>query len=137
MLASDEEVFAFLAFCAVFAFVVMLVRHGYRERMQRLQMLDRALRDPNIDQGTRLELVRSLERRSGLVGSWGTWLRENLVPRRVFMGAAWLTVLIGALLGLFGNRYDRIPGVVTMAIGLGVLALPIVIRELEAQPRRR
>lgn len=134
----EEEAFVLLT---GFVFVVVLVamRNAHNERVQRLKVLDRALQDPKVDPATRQELVRSLDhkRHSGIVGAWRSWLLENLTPRRVFGAIALGLIVIGSLVATFGGRSDGPVGVGMLAIGIAVLALPIVLRELDTRAARR
>lgn len=137
MLASNEETILVLPLVAAVTLIIVAMRMGHSERMQRLRLVEEAMRDPKFDQAARQQLIQALNQPTGLPGSWREWFRDNLVPRRVFGGTAWLATIIGGLIVVFGNRYDRIPGIVVCSIGLAVMALPLVIRELEGRAARR
>lgn len=139
MLANNEEemVVFLVLFGCVFALVLLALRHGNAERMQRLRVLEQALRDPHLDAVTRQNLVRSLEAPRHLAGSWREWLSQNLAPRRLFTSVAWMTTIIGVMVAALGGRYDFMPGVVMASLGIAVLALPTVLREVEGRAMRR
>ena len=137
MLASNDEALLVLPIVAAVTLIIVAMRMGHSERMQRLRLVEQAMRDPKFDQATRQQLIHGLTQPIGLPGSWRQWFRDNLVPRRVFAGAAWLAMIIGGLIVVFGGRYDAIPGIVMCSIGLAVMALPLVIRELEGRAARR
>ena len=137
MLASSEAAVFFMLLCGGLALVLMAMHHSNAERMQRLRMLEEGLRDPKLDAVTRQQLIQTLTAPQSLAGSWRAWLRDNLVPRRVFIGASWMAMIIGVLLATFGGHYDRMPGIAMASIGMAVLALPLVVRELEARAARR
>lgn len=135
----DEETFFFLVLCAVFVVVVVRMRHAHTERVQRLRILENAMQDPKVDPSTRQELIRTLDQRgaSGLFGTWRAWMVENLTPRRVFAVVAWCLLLVGTLLVSLGRSYEFSTGMSLIGVGLAVLALPIVLRELDARAARR
>ncbi len=137
MLASNDEAFLFLLMAGVGGVVIVAMRHRHSERMLRLRVLEEGLRDAKLDAASRQQLITSLNRPESVVGTWGAWLRDNLVPRRVFTSAAWLAMIIGGLIATFGSRYDQTGGIAAASIGLGVLALPLVLRELEGRATRR
>jgi hypothetical protein len=138
MLAVDEEAFFVLLLAAVTTVVVFILRHRHHERVARLRMLEEGLRDPRLDAATRQQLIATLTAPStSLPGTWGAWFRDNLVPRRVFASAAWMAMIVGTLMAVFGGHYDQVPGIITAALGLAVLALPLVLRELDVRGVRR
>ncbi|HLU39915.1 MAG TPA: hypothetical protein VK081_11050 [Planctomycetota bacterium] len=137
MLASSEDFFTFMFVSMAFAGVMAFLHYRHTERRQCLQMVELALRDPKLDAATREKLISALEERGTLGGAWRTWFRENLTPRRVFAGIAWMLMVAGGLTVAFGRGFDAVPGIVMMSIGLGVLALPIVVREVERSAVRR
>lgn len=135
----DEEAFVFLTLCGGFVLLVLWIRNGHGERMRRLTILQQALQDPRVDAGTRQELVRKLDRPAlgGVLEPWRKWLIENATPRRVFATLAWGCIVGGGMAATFGGRYDFIAGMSFVGVGLGVLALPFILRELDARAVRR
>jgi len=135
----DEEIFVTLLLCSGLAVVVAALRYSHLERVQRMRILENALQDPKVDGPTRQELIRSLDRKNqaGVIGAWRTWLVENLMPRRVFAALAWGAIVVGGLVAIFGSRYEYVTGIVLLSLGVGVLALPFVLRELDARAARR
>ncbi|MEZ5963923.1 MAG: hypothetical protein R3F56_08780 [Planctomycetota bacterium] len=135
----NEEAFFFVFGCGVFVLVLVAMRHAHAERLQRLRILENALQDPKVDPATRQELIRNLEssRKAGVWGAWRTWLTENLTPRRVFGALGFGLVAVGGLMAALGGRYYVPQGIATLAVGIAILALPIVLRELDQRAARR
>lgn len=108
---------------------------AHAERMQRLKVLEEAMRNPATDAETRRQLIQALQTDSRLGSAWGNWLSTNFTPRRLFGALAWtLVVSGGVLLGLYWGYGDgRHIAIIVLAAGIGILALPHVMRELDAR----
>ncbi len=126
-----------LAVICSFVGTSIVLTNRSKERLARLKVLEQVLRDPANDNATRQEALRRLEGQPGVPGVWGQWLRSNLVPRRVFGAAAWGLIVIGVLTMAFGSYSDFEVGVGTLGVGLAILALPHVMRELDARSPSR
>jgi hypothetical protein len=126
--------------CAITFFAMLSARHKRRVefRTRRLDLLAEALRDPNLDAGTRSELLRALAREHGGISAW-FWqrLQQPMLWRVLWFGGGWMTMLLGgtALLtyamrmGMV-RSYD-LPGIVMLtALGFGMVTLPLALREL-------
>lgn len=118
---------------AILKMVTLWRQTSHAERMQRLKVLEEALRNPTTDANTREQLIAAV-RDSGhgeLANTWRGWFRANLTPRRVFGSAAWLGMIAGVLIAAVGGYRDQEAGIALAAISLAVLSLPHVVRELE------
>lgn len=135
----DEEMFA--VFCVTFAvcFVTWMIR-GSRIRQQRLATIDRVLAAPSLDEATRRQLLESLSagdmRRSAwrqALGQQFLWLGRNLL-----FVAGWMMMFTGGGMWLYcaavhEDRFTQANGFLIGVIGLGLVTLPLALRELEAR----
>lgn len=135
----EDVIVAIPILLVMFTFVVVLVwlTNRAKERLARLNLLEQVLRDPANDNATRQEALRGLDRSAVIMGPWRQWLRTNLVPRRVFGVLAWGLIVGGGITLAIGAQYDFEAGVGTLVTGLALLALPQVMRELEARSPQR
>lgn len=128
------------AFCLIAFFVLLSTRHKSRAdfRTRRLDLMAEALRDPNLDAGTRSELLRALAREHGGFAAW-VWqrLQQPMLWRVLWFGAGWMTMLLGgtALLTYAMRmgivRSMDLPAIVMLtAIGFSMVTLPLALREL-------
>jgi hypothetical protein len=108
---------------------------AHAERMQRLKVLEDALRNPATDLETRQQLIQAVQADTRSNSAWGNWINDHVTPRRFFGALAWLMIVYGSVLlglGIDRNTCDA-GGLMAVALGLGILALPHVFRELDAR----
>ena len=101
-----------------------------RLNRDRLQVIQETLRDQNLDEASRRELVAELSRsRGGKAGQgWGLG--------KITYAAGWICLCVGA--GLFFESDGRENGALeSLAFGLGLLSLPIALREFDRGMRKR
>lgn len=122
-----------------FGLVSLLLQRAKRRhqlRLQRLQILQEALRHPQLDDGTRRQVLAVLggeHRRT----TFAQWLR---VGYAAFLAAAWLTFVGGGAgwiyLEVQGRFWREVEPFVVMTIaGFALLTLPIALRELLGRGR--
>ena len=140
MNARELALFCGAACCVIAFFVLLATRHKRHAdfRTRRLDLLAEALRDPNLDAGTRSELLRALAREHG--GFWGwVWqrLQQPMLWRVLWFGGGWMTMLLGGTaLATYAMRmgmvrsYDLPAIVMLTALGFGMVTLPLALREL-------
>lgn len=135
----EDVLIAIPVLLVIFTFVGVLVGLTTRskERLARLGVLEQVLRDPANDNATRQEAIRGLDDRAENAGAWRQWLRTNLAPRRVFGAFAWGLIVAGGLILALGNHYDFEAGVAILVAGVAILALPQIMRELDARSAQR
>lgn len=141
----DDEVGALVTVVALVAIGLGYVI-GRRRRSrgsQRLDILQQALQRPDLDPGTRAEILRVLANDQQLV----RWLLSPMFWQRIWFGVGWMTFLVAGGLWLW-TVFDYGTGLPPRAVapfamvGLAMLTLPHGLRELSnreqraAQPRR-
>ncbi|MGA0058772.1 MAG: hypothetical protein ACO3RU_04220 [Planctomycetota bacterium] len=108
----------------LFLFAALVLKLYERQNRDRLQVIQEALRDPNLDEATRRELAAELvpSRRRQPYGKFG--------PGKLVYAAGWISLCVGAGLCLeSGGQED---GSFSMLfLGLALLSLPIVLREFD------
>ena len=140
MNGREFALFCGAASCVIAFFVLLSTRQKRRAdyRTRRLDLMAEALRDPNLDAGTRSELLRALAREQGGFPAW-LWqrLQQPMLWRVLWFGGGWMTMLLGgtALLTYAMRmgivRSMDLPAVVMLtAIGFGMVTLPLALREL-------
>lgn len=110
---------------------------------RRFELLAEALRDPQLDPGTRAELLRALARgERGVLGWIWQRLQNPMLWRVLWFGSGWLTMLLsGAALGMHAVgllllRSQEVPPVVMAAVlGFGMVTMPLALRELLRRDR--
>ncbi len=135
----EDIIIAIPVLLGIFTFVVVLVglTNRNKERLARLGVLEQILRDPANDNATRQEAIRGLDGRGASVGAWWQWLRTNVARGRVFGASARGLIVSGGLILALGNHYDFEAGVATLVAGIAILALPQIMRELDARSAQR
>ena len=132
---------ALIFVCCVIAFIVLVSKgdkHRVAFRTRRLDLLAEGLRNPNLDAGTRAELLRALAREHGGFSGW-VWqrLQQPMLWRVLWFGGGWMTMLMGGTaLATYAMRmgmvssYD-VPAIVMLtALGFGMVTLPLALREM-------
>lgn len=106
--------------------------------MQRLKVLEEAIRHPQTDADTRRQQAQTVQAEAQVTTAWGGWVDTNATPRRFFGTVAWLMIVYGSVLlgleGAYGQCSED--GVMSVALGLAILALPHVFRELDARAQK-
>ena len=140
----------FVLVCVVGSFVFAVLswfasRHkrAMELRNRRFELLAESLRDPNLEAGTRAEILRALARdHQGFRGWLWQRLQNPMVWRVLWFGSGWITMLIsGAVLVMHATRlsrldnYDVPPTVVCAVIGFAMVTLPLALRELLRRDR--
>ncbi len=117
----------------IFSFIYGLVwmKNRETERRERLKLLEQALRADRIDPQLREQIISALAPEQA---------KRNLQPRpaapiratrSLFLTLGWLTLFTGLGLLLSGSRDGEEAGVIVLFAGLGMITLPIAMRELE------
>jgi hypothetical protein len=100
-----------------------------RLNRDRLQVIQEALRDQNLDEASRRDLVAELSR------SRGSTIQATGGLGKLAYAAGWICLCIGA--GLFFESDGQEDGALAvLASGLGLLSLPIVLREFDRGMRK-
>jgi hypothetical protein len=100
-----------------------------RLNRDRLQVIQETLRDPNLDEASRRELVAELSR------SRGGKARQQWGLGKITYAAGWICLCVGA--GLFFESDGQEDGALAvLAFGLGLLSLPIALREFDRGLRK-
>ncbi|MBM4060938.1 MAG: hypothetical protein FJ265_07555 [Planctomycetes bacterium] len=132
-----------LVFCfglPVIALIVGLLvarsGRGHALRMKRLQVLQEALRHPQLDDATRRELLAVLgqEHRRGSAG------RLARFGYAAFLGVSWLMFVAGGAGWIYSEFVDlrwrdAEPFIVLTIAGFALLTLPVAVRELLGRGR--
>ena len=136
----DEEALVF--FACLFAAglcVWMVLRH--KLHTERLRVLHRALDSGNLDEATKRKLLEVLVADSQVWSSMWRAVSVNAakVVRTLLFVGGWLTftisgVVLTAML-VFDNasRYDIQAASIAVAIGFGLVTLPLALREMDAR----
>ena len=117
---------------AIFVFVLVrgVLDQRAKERLERIRMLEEALRNPAIDRNTLSALAQQL-----------TGIKPpGAAPRRLqalLLALGWLTLFAGLgvwVLGVMTRNPDASAGgLLTSLIGFGLVTYPFALRELEAR----
>ena len=144
---NGRELVVFLGFagCLAAMIVWLLSRSraaGELER-RRLDLLEKALQHPALDDATRAELLRGLARTQA---DQGMSLIQRLARQRdlwrtLWFGSGWLLFVVGGcLLGAHAAHVVqgfRVESVLAATIaGFAMLTLPLGLRELQARSER-
>lgn len=113
--------------CCGFATVLMIVTRAVAGRQQcrrrRLDVLEEALRRPDMDSELRREVVNALK--SGQTGGFSC--------RHLWFSAGWLGMFAGGGLAIFGNIHQSDVGLMILVASLAVVTLPLALRELDSR----
>lgn len=114
-----EEFLVFCGFVIACVFGLLAVQMFLKDRQRRLGMLEQALKSDAIDAESKRMIVDSLN-----APSWPI--------RKILFSIGWLAIFLGVSL-MFGGRDMFYVGIVVAPLGLGVVTLPIALRELDAR----
>jgi hypothetical protein len=118
-----------LALFFLFLLAATALKIFERLNRDRLQVIQEALRDQNLDEASRRDLVAELSR------SRGSTIQATGGLGKLAYAAGWICLCIGA--GLFFESDGQEDGALAvLASGLGLLSLPIVLREFDRGMRK-
>jgi hypothetical protein len=106
-------------------------RRRHELRLRRLDVLQEALRHPQLDETTRREVVRVL----GAEHRWFTWAQLLRGGYVLYLTVSWLLLVAGGggwiYFEIVGGSWRQIEPLVAMTVlGFGLLTLPFALREL-------
>lgn len=135
----DDEAFAlFMIMVAGIVVTFLVMRHKYR--VERLRTIQKALDAGHIDELTRRTLLDGMAADAQRSRQWIDAIFRNgaRIARTLLFVAGWLTFTIGGviLVGMLifdGSRYDIQGASIAVAIGFGVVTIPLAMRELEGR----
>lgn len=112
-------------------------RRRHELRLRRLDVLQEALRHPQLDEATRREVVRVL----GAEHRWFSGAQLLRGGYALFLAVAWLMLVGGAAGWIYnevvGSSWRQVePFLVTTITGFGLLTLPFALRELLGRSNR-
>jgi hypothetical protein len=114
----------------VFAFVMSRMAARDKERKERIRLLEQAMNNPNLRPEERADLIRTLRPFPDSVFSV-----ESLMQGRTLFLIGWLSVFVGIGFMASGARDEFAFGAVASCVGLGLVTLPMALREYEAKRR--
>jgi hypothetical protein len=121
--------FAILGVAVIVAFAIWFGAVRQREQRERMRILEDALRDDQLDEVTRQELLRGLVRDRDS--------REHGHPRRrgglgrFAFGVGWLVMIAGLGLLATDDRDAIEVGAFFVVAGFGMVTLPMALREYD------
>lgn len=114
----------------LFLLAALALKIFERQNRDRLQVIKEALRDQNLDEASRRDLVAELSRSRGgkTTANWG-------IGKLVY-ASGWVSLCIGV--GLYLESGGNEDGAYSMFfLGLGLMSLPIVLREFDRGLRKQ
>lgn len=114
----------------LFLLAALALKIFERQNRDRLQVIKEALRDQNLDEASRRDLVAELSRSRGgkTTTNWG-------IGKLVY-ASGWVSLCIGV--GLYLESGGNEDGAYSMFfLGLGLMSLPIVLREFDRGLRKQ
>ena len=119
------------------------IAHRAKLRQKRLDVIQKAIENGNLDDATRREVLDALAREGRTGSEWSSELGRQLafLARNLVFVAGWLCMFIGAGCWIAGEifgwyRNDIEPAVIATFVGLGLVTVPIALRELESRRAR-
>ncbi|MEM7201888.1 MAG: hypothetical protein AAF628_16595 [Planctomycetota bacterium] len=120
----EEEAFVVgLSVVAATVVVGMFLRARAAERARRLDLVEKALNQPTLDNATKQQVAQLLT-----PSFWGRWFSPRLL-----VGAGWLGLFVAAGCLLSGERDPERAGPIIGLASFAVLTLPFAMRELETR----
>lgn len=114
----------------LFLLAALALKIFERQNRDRLQVIQEALRDQNLDEVSRRELVAELSR------SRGSKAKANWGLGKLVYASGWVSLCVGV--GLFLESGGNEDGAYSMFfLGLGLMSLPIVLREFDRGLRKQ
>ena len=109
-------------------FLVTLARSRHQERLDRLRLMETALREGRLEGAERDVLLAELT--SGAVPRSPRERRRRALSR-LALAAGWITVFVAGGLLATGSRHNIEPGIFLLVFGFGIVTLPSVMREYD------
>jgi len=119
-------------------------KRRHQVRVQQLQVLQRALEHPALDERTRADLTRLLaddhRRKHGPLGvRVGRWLRVGHV---LLLACGWLLLIGGIGFWIASDALElpsrnTQPAIAAMIVGIALVTLPLALRELLGRRERK
>lgn len=124
----NPEVLLIIVLAGFFAVVLTWISKRSQERLARLQLLEKALGSPALDEDSRRLLADAL-RAQARAASW------RLSLPAVLMLVGWVGLFLGAGIALFGPRNvyptSQTVGLAVVLGAVALMTLPIALREAE------
>ena len=123
-----------------FIFAMSIVSNRAKERRERLRILEEQLRAGNLDGISKQRIVDELSGRAPSVApaaSGSGTSRPFGGPARLVFAIGWLMIFLGLALLMAGGRDEEEAGTILAPLGFALVTLPIAMRELESDRRRR
>lgn len=139
----NEETMLFLM--ALFGAITIWtwLAHHSKVKQKRLEVIQRAIESGNLDEATRRTILDALTGEGRQNSEWARALAQQLafVARNLLFVLGWLTMFVGAGCWLAGEmfgwgRWDVQPAVIATFVGLGLVTVPVAMRELEVRRLR-
>lgn len=128
-------VFGLPAIGGLWSVLMQAAKRRHQLRMQRLQLLQEALRHPQLDEATRRQMLEVLGSEHRL--PMAMLLRLGYIA---FLSVAWLLFLVGGVCWILGQVQgwswrDMEESMVATIVGFALLTLPMAVRELLRRDR--
>lgn len=108
----------------VFAYVMSRLNFRMRERMQRLQVMQKALDKGVIGPTEKQVLI------DGMAHEAPRWEEGALIRRYPIATVAWLGLFAGIGFLVSGERHLEEPGMILTVASFGLITLPLALREM-------
>ena len=114
--------------CAIFAFVLLRgwLDQRAKERLERIRVLEAAIRNPAVDRATVHQIAEQLTSQKPISAARGM---------AIVLAIGWVTLFVGGGM-MLADYLDLIPGIregsaIVALIGFAVVTYPFALRELE------
>lgn len=118
----------------LFVGVIVMAQNRAKEKREKLRILEDALRSGHLDEVTKAELVGELTGRRReprhAEPAASPAPRGSTIGRLLF-GLGWLGMILGVGFLLSDNRDLMEAGVIVASIALGLMTLPLAVREYD------
>lgn len=135
----DEEAFVMVVLMASAVAIVLILQRA-RVRAERMRTIQKAIESGNLDEVTRRTLVEALADDARHQRELWNSVFQSITRggRNIVFVGGWLTLTIGGviLLGMWmtdASRFDIQGAIIAVAIGFGLVTLPLALRELHAR----
>ena len=144
ILQVPMESVSLLAVIFGFVLVITVVGNRGKERRERLRILEEQLRAGNLDAAAQQRAITELTPRQGrahlpppLPAAPAPAVRPFTAGSRFVFALGWIAIFLGIALLLSGGRDEAEAGTIVAPLGFAFVTLPIALRELESDRRRR
>ena len=144
MLRVAMEAAPLLAMIFAFVLVITVVGNRAKERRERLRILEEQLRAGNLDAAAQQRAVAELTPRHGrspvpppAPAAPPPAVRPFTAGSRFVFALGWIAIFLGLALMFSGGRDEAEAGTILAPLGFAFVTLPIALRELESDRRRR